>query len=246
MKAAAHSVTESSLLPDALLRHLQESVRGLFGRSTGVNEQFDFRRIYRHGIALMGIKRCGQKEDLAHLIHDEFGQNAAKTLEFDRWNRHLQHYLFGERRTLSPVAHLVIQAFLGISFKDSMEFASGRIWKCANPITNCGPVLVGKKLRRRARTEKVACNKCGFVAKVDGKAPLGTKPATYSVVSCGKDFSDYLSSAFEGGRAMKCICEETGFPYRRIQKLLRGLGYNVGKPRDKEMLAACARAAVKS
>ena len=230
MEANARSETEpGSLVPEALLIHLRNSVRGLFQRPIQADEQFDFRRLYRYALERSGVKPRRWEEEAKKALYAKFG-DLAESLHFDAWVWRLRGYLCGEKGHLPPIGHLVLQAVLGISFDESMEYSNGSLWRCPNPVTDCGRISARRRKRgRSANTDRIECCKCGFAARIDASSPLGSKPVIRSIVRSGHELDTYLLRAVAEERSIERMSVDIGLPTYKICNILRALGVETGK-----------------
>lgn len=105
-----------------------------------------------------------------------------------------------------------------------MEYSDGKLWRCANPITECGRVVAEQTSPDRA-TYNLRCPLCGFEARVRRISPLGSKPEIEELVQRGPVFEAFLSTAYANGESILSLRRKTGMSHCTLALILGDLGY---------------------
>jgi len=224
-------ISDESLadVPEDLARHLQDAISHLFNRPIQLDEELDFMRLYRYSLDLRRVTRNGWQAQVIDAIRSKYRGEAGELVQLDRWIHKLKPAL-GWGGLLPPVAHLVLQHFLGLTTEVAMRHADGCLWDCPNPVTNCGPAY-SPRIRTVSNfgNEQVECSKCGFAARFVQTTPLGTKPKIKSIVSRGFVFESYIRDGLKQGIPANTLRRPTGLTKVAFGSILQDFGYS--KPR---------------
>ncbi len=215
---------DSTVVAESLLRHLRDSVRQLFARPIQAEEKLNFTRLYRLRLDAAGIRRRSWDKDLIGAMYAKYGEKVAETFQFDAWAHLVKSYLAGRQPYLPPIAHLILTDFLGISFVEAMEYSDGSLWQCANPFADCGRAVTERRTIKKSKTEHVECTKCGFVARVGRKSPLGSKPRVVRVLRRGPVFDSHILDSLAAGVSVRSLRLKTGMAYYTFDRIMKDLG----------------------
>lgn len=159
-------------------------------------------------------------------MYSKYGAKSAQLFQFDVWSRLLPRYLRGSQLYLPPIAHLVLQDYLQLSFRESMEYSNGSLWECPNPLASCGRALTPRSHHQLGdKRERVECQKCGFIAKVPGASPLGSRPSISTIINRGPVFDAEVLKAVADGTRVNQIRTKAGMSYWTFERILVELGY---------------------